>query len=277
MKIYPKTSKYFEGLDNMMEFVEKYKGVELQYFEENGVIAPFDLATPVEKLMEKIPYLEEITIHPPLCYYDIELVLFKDPNIVKEQLEIVLKLSEKYNVKINLLYHTEWDFTKHKALTIDKIKQLIKIIEGSKVKLIFENIFMFSEKTCTVFEMAQEIDSPNCGVCFDICHLYCRANIDKANVEEYAAKYLNPELCKKYIHQVHFSDTKDGDGYIDHKKTHGKMHDNIDGVRYDYELLSRYNMDKCNYITEVSEDDYSIRCDQLQELRWLDKVANGEN
>ena len=35
-------------------------------------------------------------------------------------------------------------------------------------------------------------------------------------------------------------------------------------------------MDKCNYITEVSEDDYTLRCDQIQELKWLDKVANGE-
>lgn len=275
MKIYPKTSSKLEGLDKMMEYVQKYKGVELQYFDENGIIAPFDIATPVEKLMEKIPYLEEITIHPPLCYYDIELVLFKDMKIVEEQLQTLLELSKKYDIKINLLYHTEWNFTKHKELTIDKIRKLVKMIENSKVKLIFENIFMFSENTCTAFEIAKEIDSPNCGVCFDICHLYCRANIDKKNVEEYAEKYLDADLCKKYIHQVHFSDTKDGDGYLDHKKTHGRMHDNIQGVEYDYNLLKKYNMDKCNYITEISEEDYTKRDDQLQELKWLDKVANG--
>ncbi len=275
MKIYPKTSSKLEGLDKMMEYVQKYKGVELQYFDENGIIAPFDIATPVEKLMEKIPYLEEITIHPPLCYYDIELVLFKDMKIVEEQLQTLLELSKKYDIKINLLYHTEWNFTKHKELTIDKIRKLVKMIENSKVKLIFENIFMFSENTCTAFEIAKEVDSPNCGVCFDICHLYCRANIDKKNVEEYAEKYLDADLCKKYIHQVHFSDTKDGDGYLDHKKTHGRMHDNIQGVEYDYNLLKKYNMDKCNYITEISEEDYTKRDDQLQELKWLDKVANG--
>lgn len=276
MKIYPKTSVKFEGLDNMMEFVEKYKGVELQYFDENGIIARFDIVTPIVKLMEKIPYLEEITIHPPLCYYDIELILFRDENIVKEQLEALLELSNKYDIKINLLYHTMWSYQKHKELTLDKIKKLVKLIEGSKVKLIFENIFMFPEKTCTVFEIARDIDSPNFGVCFDICHLYCRTNIDKANIEEYAAEYLDPELCKKYIHQVHFSDTKNNDGYLDHKKNHGKVHDNIDGVAYDYNLLCRYNMGECNYITEVSEEDYDLRCDQIQELKWLDKVANGE-
>lgn len=276
MKIYPKTSVKFEGLDKMMEYVEKYKGVELQYFDENGIIAPFDIKTPVEKLMGIVPDLEEVTLHPPLCDYDIELILFRDENIVKNQLKDLLELSQKYNIKINLLYHTMWNYKKHKVLTIEKIRNLVKMIEGSKVKLIFENIFMFPEKTCTVFEIARDIDSPNFGVCFDICHLYCRTNIDKANVEEYAAKYLDPELCGKYIHQVHFSDTKNNDGYLDHKKNHGKVHDSIEGVKYDYDLLSRYNMDKCNYITEVSEDDYTLRCDQIQEIKWLDKVANKE-
>ena len=139
MKIYPKTSVKFEGLDKMMEYVEKYKGVELQYFDENGIIAPFDIKTPVEKLMEIVPDLEEVTLHPPLCDYDIELILFRDENIVKNQLKDLLELSQKYNIKINLLYHTMWNYKKHKVLTIEKIRNLVKMIEGSKVKLIFEN------------------------------------------------------------------------------------------------------------------------------------------
>lgn len=275
MNIYPKTSRNFEGLDKMMEYVEKYKGIELQYFDENGMMAPFDIASPIEKIMEKIPYLQEITIHPPLIDYDIELILFKDSNIVKNQLETLVELSKKYNIKINLLYHTMWNYTKHKELTMNTLKELVKIIEGTKVKMILENIFMFPETTCSVFEIARDIDSPNFGVCFDVCHLYCRVNIDKANVEEYAKKYLDPELCKKYIHQVHFSDTKNNDGYLDHKKNHGRVHDSIEGVEYDFNLMKKYNMTDCNYITEISEEDYVSRKDQLQELKWLDKVANG--
>ncbi len=276
MNIYPKTSRNFEGLDKMMKYVEKYKGIELQYFDENGIMAPFDIASPIEKIMEKIPYLQEITIHPPLIDYDIELILFKDVNIVRNQLEILVELSKRYNIKINLLYHTMWNYTKHKELTINILKELVEVIAGTKVKLILENIFMFPENTCSVFEIARDIDSPNFGVCFDVCHLYCRTNIDKANVEEYAQKYLDPELCKKYIHQVHFSDTKNNDGYLNHKKNHGRVHDSIEGVEYDFNLMKKYNMANCNYITEISEEDYASRKDQLQELKWLDKVANGE-
>ena len=32
MNIYPKTSVNFEGLDKLIGYVEKYKGIELQFF-----------------------------------------------------------------------------------------------------------------------------------------------------------------------------------------------------------------------------------------------------
>mgnify|MGYP004457500669 FL=1 len=32
MNIYPKTCRNFVGLENLMPYIEKYKGVELQFF-----------------------------------------------------------------------------------------------------------------------------------------------------------------------------------------------------------------------------------------------------
>ncbi len=273
MNIYPKVSSYFEGLDKLEEYVKKYQGIELQFFDENGPIAPFDIATPIEKLMERIPEIKEITIHPPLIDYDIELVLFKDYRIIEEQFKIIVELSKKYNIRINLLYHTMYNFKKHSVLTLDKIKELIKILEGENAYLLLENIFMFPEKECTVFQIAKEVDSPNLKVCFDICHLYCRASINKSNVEDYAKTYLDKELCQKYIHQVHFSYTVNNDGYID-RKTHGRVHKSKEAMLYDLELLEKYNMRNCNYITEVSEDDYDTRVDQLKEIKWLEEIEN---
>ena len=84
MKIYPKTSRNFEGLDKLMPYVEKNKGIELQFFDENGIMAEFEIENVIDKLMETVPYIEEITIHPPLCNYDFELILFKDINIIKD-------------------------------------------------------------------------------------------------------------------------------------------------------------------------------------------------
>ncbi len=271
MNIYPKINLNFEGLDKLINYVEKYKGIELQFFDEKGIMEQIDIKTPVEKLIKKVPYIKEITIHPPLCNYDIEHIIFKDINIIKEQLDTVVELSRKYNIKINLLYHTEIDIIKHKELTIEKIKELLKIIEGENVILLLENLFMFDEKECTVFKLAEYINHPNLKVCFDICHMYCKANIYKTDIESFANKYLNSQLCKKYIYQVHFSYTANNDGYIE-RKTHGRVHDNIEKLKYDLDLLKKYNMDKCNYITEVSEDNYDLRVDQLKELKMLEEL-----
>lgn len=274
MNIYPKTCKNFIGLDKMMSFVEKYKGVELQFFDENNqIMSAFEFESVIYKLMEKIPYLKEITIHPPLCYYDIENIMFKDINIIKEQFEVMVKLSRKYNIKINMVYHTTIDFKTHKELTLDKLSKLLKILEGENVTLLLENIFMFSEEECTVYQIADYLKHPNLKVCFDICHMYCRANINKQDIYEYAKGYLNPELCKKYTYQVHFSYTADNDGYVNFKATHGLVHPSIEELRYDVELLKKYNMDNCNYITEISEKDYESRKDQYKELKMLEEVS----
>jgi len=273
MNIYPKTNKDFEGIETLMPYIKKYGGVELQFFNENGLMEPFDFSSRVDALMEKIPDLKEITIHPPLAHYDIENIMAKNINIIEDQFKQLVALSRKYNIKINMVYHTMIDIDYHRQLTIEKLKELLKILEGSNVKIVLENLCMFMEKKCTVYQICQEIDNPNLMVCFDICHLHCRANIDKADIHEYAKKYLDPQLCKKYTYQVHFSYTANNDGYID-KKTHGIMHTNIEELREDFEILREYNMTDCNIITEIAENDYLSRKDQFRELVMLEKVAN---
>ena len=90
MNIYPKTCRNFAGLENLMPYIEKYKGVELQFFDENGIMAPFEFRSVIDSIMQKIPDLKEITIHPPLNHYDIECVIAKDINIIKNQLKIMV-------------------------------------------------------------------------------------------------------------------------------------------------------------------------------------------
>lgn len=90
MKIYPKTSSSFEGLDKLMPYVDKDKGIELQFFNENGNMSRFEIEDVIERLMSKIPDLKEITIHPPLELYEIECIISKDINIIKEQLHLMV-------------------------------------------------------------------------------------------------------------------------------------------------------------------------------------------
>lgn len=273
MKIYPKTCRNFEGINTLMPFVNKYGGIELQFFKEGNILDSFDFVSRVKALLEIVPDIKEITIHPPLTHYDIEYVILKDITLLHEQLIQMVELSRKYNIKINMVYHTVMDIEYHKALTIEKLKKALKILEGTNVNILLENIFMFMEKKCTVYQICDEIDSPNLKVCMDVTHLHCRANILKMDVREYAKEYLDKKLCKKYTYQVHFAFAANNDGYID-KKTHGIVHDSIESLRDDVKLLKEYGMDNCNYVTEVAEEDYSSRADQLNELQMLEKVIN---
>lgn len=273
MRVYPKTSSDFEGLDKLEPYVDRYNGIELQFFNENGNMSPFDFKSVVEKLLNRMPNIKEITIHPPLNLYEIECIISKDINIIKSQLKTMVKLSRKYNIKMNIVYHTLINFEAHKELTLSKIEKLLKIIEGENVTILLENLFMFFEKRCTVYEIANYFNHPNLKVCFDICHLHCRANINKQDVLEYAKEYLNPEYCKKYTYQVHFSYTANNDGYVD-KSTHGIVHPNIEELEKDLKILHDYNMTNCNYITEVSEKNYLLREDQIRELIMLESAKN---
>ncbi len=275
MNIYPKTCRNLVGIDALMPFIEKYKGVELQFFDEKAPMERFEFESVIDNLMKKCSCVKEVTIHPPLSLYDIEYIISKDINIVKEQFETMVKLSRKYNIKLNIVYHTMLQFKGHLALTVDKIKECLKILEGENVTLLIENLFMFFERRCTAYELADYLNHPNCKVCMDICHLHCRANIDKKDINEYIKDYLDKTLCEKYTYQVHFASALNNDGYVDHK-THGRKHDSLESMIDDLRLLKEYGMEKCNYITEVSEEDYDLRADQVKELEMLEQVASEE-
>ena len=53
------------------------------------------------------------------------------------------------------------------------------------------------------------------------------------------------------------------------RTTHAIMHPNEETLYYDAKLLCQYGMGDCNWITEVSEKDYSTRNDQVNEIKML--------
>ena len=50
------------------------------------------------------------------------------------------------------------------------------------------------------------------------------------------------------------------------------MHESIEELAKEYEWLKNHGMGEKNYITEVSEDDYSTRVDQIEEIKMLKEV-----
>lgn len=273
-KIYPKTNSKLEGIEYFREYIDKYKGIEIQYFEDKDNLFEYYVEESIGNVCSMFPQIQEIVIHPPLCNHDIELLLLKDKNLFLNRLKELVELSKKYNKKINIIYHTRMTFEYHKRATIETLKEGLDILEGSNVKILLENIYMMEENTCSVLEICQFINHTNLRACIDTCHYYCQAHIYKAkSEEEYIKNYINKELAKKYVYQVHFSDTKNHDGYID-RKTHGVVHDNVESVEKDIRLLEECGITNCNIVTEVSEEDYKKRPDQIKEIKMIEELLN---
>ena len=274
VKIYPKTDENLNGDEKLKEYIKRYKGLEIQYsHKDNNKLVDFVMAPAVEKKIKANPEIEEITIHPPLSRYDIEQILLTDKTLFSKLLNDLVELSNKHNIKMNMILHSHLNLLEHKYFTIDDLKEGLKILEGSNVKLLLENLYMFNEDdTCSVLQVCKEIDNPHLMACIDMCHLYCRAHILRSSIEDFLEKYLDKELCEKYVYQIHLADTKNNDGYIDSKTTHGRTYDTIDKLRYDLSLLKQYGMENKLIITEVSEDDYSQREEQIKEIKFWEEI-----
>lgn len=271
--IMPKISEKSEQFGGVEEYIQKYKKTEIQYFPRKNHIHKIDFEPAIKKVCSMCE-MNEITIHPPLDNYDIEAIILYDMKIIGKQLKNCVKMSKKYNIKINLLYHTHWQMAYHEDLTINKIKKLLKIIEGHNVTLLIENAFMFNESRneCTVLNLVKNINHPNFKMCFDICHMYCQANIYNVPIEQWLANKINKEDMEKYVYQVHFSYTANNDGYRDGKNTHGVGHPTEELLLVDWNYIKEYGMDKKQIVIEISEKDYSNRVLQIQEIKWMENI-----
>lgn len=271
MIIYPKTSEYLEGLQNLESYVRKYKGIEIQILDWENDEKIFDI---IKKLKNKIPEVEEVTIHPPLTdEYNFEVLTYQNYKREQERLNSMIRISNEFNIKVNLLYHTRWNYNCWKTSgVIEVLREMVKTTHNTNVNLLIENIFsMVDKEDSAVIKIAKEINDCHLGVCLDICHLHCQANIFKMQFEKFLNNYLNKEDCKKYIYQIHFAGTLNSDGYVE-KKTHGRKHDTIENFNADYKILSDFEIEDKIIVTEVSEDDYSLRLDQVEEIKMLESI-----
>ena len=271
MIIYPKTSENLEGLEYLKRYAEEYRGIEIQLLSyEHTQKITYNV---IKQLKSQIPQLEEVTIHLPIREdFNFEALAFSKINFEKERLKMLCEASQEFNMKLNLLYHTRWNYISwNNSGAIDRMKELLEVIQNTNVNILIENIYAIVErKECSVLKVAKQIDNEHLKVCLDTCHLHCVANIFKISLNEYLNTYLNKEDCKKYIQQIHFAGTLNNDGVID-KKTHGRMHDSWESFEEDFNILKRFGIENKIIVTEVSEDDYSTRKDQIEEIKMLIK------
>ena len=271
MIIYPKTSENLEGLEYLKRYAEEYRGIEIQLLSyEHTQKITYNV---IKQLKSQIPQLEEVTIHLPIREdFNFEALAFSKINFEKERLKMLCEASQEFNMKLNLLYHTRWNYISwSNSGAIDRMKELLEVIQNTKVNILIENIYAIVErKECSVLKVAKQIDNEHLKVCLDTCHLHCVANMFKISLNEYLNTYLNKEDCKKYIQQIHFAGTLNNDGVVD-KKTYGRMHDSWESFEEDYNVLKQFGIENRIIVTEVSEDDYSTRKDQVEEIKMLIK------
>lgn len=84
MKIYPKLSAQ-KFSEEMEKIVLECEGIELQFFNENGIMSEFNFEDVIRKKKAEYPHLKEIVIHPPLDNYHLELIMMKDEKMVEKQ------------------------------------------------------------------------------------------------------------------------------------------------------------------------------------------------
>lgn len=274
MKIYPKISPHVLSKE-MDKIVKESEGIEIQFFDENGITSEFNFEDEVRKRKKEYPNLKEIVVHPPLSNYNLEMIVMKDKKIVEEQLKTMVKLSKELNIKTTLLYHTYW--TKEQYIStklMDKLLELLKIIEDTQVKMLLENIYMILDEKnkCSALEIVKHVNHPNLKTCIDTTHVNCKARIYKKELNELVDEELKADECEKYVQQVHFASAIKNDGYID-KNTHGRKHENIETLKKEYEWLSNHGMKDKIYVTEVSEENYTTRKDQIEEIKMLKECA----
>lgn len=273
LDLMPKISEKFEQIGGLEKYIEKYKKAEIQYFAKEEKPHNIDFSIAIEKLCSMYQ-MKEITVHPPLTNnFDIEVILMYDEQILRNLLEQLVYLSEKLYLKLNIIFHTHFSLEIHKFLTLEKIRNLVKILEGTNVKILIENLFLLTEprNQMSALELCKEIDHPNVRMCFDICHMYCQTNMYKTNIESWMESKLDKEDCEKYVYQVHFSYTANNDGYINKKTTHGVGHPTEDLLLKDYKLLEQYGMVNKQIVTEIAEVDYNYRSAQIKDIEWLEK------
>lgn len=270
MKIYPKLSEN-EYCEEFNKKILEAEGIEIQFFDQNGITSEFNFEDAVRGRKMQYPQLKEIVVHPPLANYNIEHIFFKDENILKKQLEKMVELSKELNIDISFVYHTFWTVEQWVATGFaSRLGEQLKLLEGTSVTVLIENLFMLLDEKgeCSALEVCKQINHPNLRCCIDTTHMHCKANIYKRSFLDMVRAELNKDDCEKYVKQVHFAATLNNDGYIE-KKTHGRKHSSPEELKAEYDWVNELGMGEKHFVTEVSEDDYYTRADQIEEIEML--------
>lgn len=249
MIIYPKIDEKIKGIHSLKKYIDIYKGCELKMLNIDYKNISLDYETPINMLKDISPSIKEITINMPSDFSAIEYFFFENISKTKKLIKEIVKYSNENKLKINILFTIRWNYQISESLTIKNIKEILKIVENTKVMILLENVSYTEDEICTPLLICDFINDKQLKVCFDFNHFN---KIFKVNIEEHFKKYV-PLKYKKYIYQIHLSDN---DEYI--------------------KIINKQKLTKKILIISTKEEDYSNRINQVKQLNNIEKKMKNE-
>lgn len=248
MIIYPKIDEKIKGIHSLKKYIDTNKGAELKLLEIDYKNIIINYETPINILKDLSPSIKEITITMPSSFSSLEYFFFENYSKTKKLVKDIVKYSTENKIKINILFSIRWNYNIIKILILKNLKDIIKIIENTKVTILLKNITYTEDKICTPLLICEEINSKNLKTCFDF------DNYKKINnkIDDNFKTYV-PTKYKKYIYQIHLSAK---DEFID--------------------IIKKYKLDKKILIISTIEEDYSNRINQTKQIKYLEKKMKNE-
>ena len=276
MLICPKIYVDKEENTPLTKYINSEHRAEIQMANQKDVPSRkgYDVAGTVDFAMEQFPDIKTLIVHLPLndCY--LEIIAAINPERLLEEMVSAVSAADKYDIDLYLLYHTA---VMHDAVcrTLeDTLYKMLSIIKRRRITILVENAVFYPGKILPNLVLCNEFLQPQLKACVDTTHIKCQAKMyDTAPhqfMEEQLSHFESNEL-NSIVKVIHFAQATENDGYID-KKTHGRRHENFDELKKDVDILEQCGIKDAIYVTEVSEDDYYSRVDQIWEIESLMKI-----
>ena len=248
----------------LVPLLKEYEAIEFQLLEERYQSEVEDALT----LLEDLPKIKDVCFHLPLQQCNILVVLSSDKLLSRftHLLEMLAYTHRRLNYHFQIILHCRCTAEEFEdADCSGKLISLCHRFSGKGVTILLEN--NTPDLGCWEHDLFRKLfptTLPMLEPCYDVCH----GKISRRILGELSDPSKRIMSC---VHHVHFSDAINGDGYIDKRNTHGRMHCTQQDVNGDLRWLETLgvNLREARIIAEINEDDYTRRPDMFRELEML--------
>lgn len=260
--------KIVVGDEQLVEKIKDTRAIEFQLMEESyskevnrGIL-----------LARRLPKLTDICFHLPLSQCNILVVMASETLLSRliNLLENLASVHEVYGYHTQVILHGSCTLKEFEDVGgLSKLQALCSRFAGRGITILLENGTVDvgrweNNLVRTLFPTTLPMLEP----CYDVCH-------DKISRRILGDLGVLPDSFMKAVHHIHFADAINGDGYIDKKATHGRMHWSQSEVNADLNYLVRrgVNLREARIVAEISEEDYVSRPDMFREIEMLATAA----